>query len=888
MKRFKKIAKITGFSFLGLLLILILVPYLFKPQLVKLLKKELNSQLNAKVDFNDLSLSFIRHFPKASVTIEDLYVANNAPFEGDTLFKASAINLSLNLMSVIKGENMTIYSVKAEKPVVNAIVHRDGTANWNITKSDSSTKDTSTSALKLNLEEYEITDGTIVYDDESSNMLFSIEGLQHQGKGGVNGDEFKLSTTSDIKALTYKYGGIPFLFNTKTKLKADFTANTATSTFGYDAPSIELNALPLTSKGSFQIVNDSSYKMDLQLQSAKSDFKNFLSLIPAIYAKDFESIKTSGTASLGGNLKGIYSPQSMPAFHVNLNITNGMFQYPDLPAAVKNIQLDAKVDNPDGVPDNTAIAVSKGHIELDKDPFDFEFGLTNPMTAKNLIASVKGSVNLASITQFVKLEAGTVLKGLLKADVDARGSMAGSYDKILVKGGVDMTNFEYSSKTSPDPINLQKLLANFSNTQINIAELSGKYMGTAFNGTGSIIDPLAYFNKKAPLKGNFTINADQFNVNKWMGTSTDTATTTASEPFAVPSDIKFTLNAGVNKITYDKLEIDNASGTLEITDETVFFKNLKGNALQGSMNINGSYSTLQSKSKPDIALTYDVKNVDVQQTFFAFNTFQKIMPIGQFLGGKLQSQLSVKGQLGENLFPVLNSLNGKGDLLLIEGFLSKFKPLEEIASQLKIKELESISVKDVKNYIEFTNGRVMVKPFKLNVKGIEMEIGGFHGFDQSMDYQINMKVPRSMLGTQANSLVSNWESQLSAKGIPVKASTIVPILVKVGGSLSKPQIKTSIKEGAQSLADDLKQQVTDFAKAKVDSTKAAVTKAVKDSVESAKKQVVDAAKSELKKQLLGDTATKSDPSKTKKQLEEAGKGLFKQILGKKKKDSTSN
>ena len=40
----------------------------------------------------------------------------------------------------------------------------------------------------------------------------------------------------------------------------------------------------------------------------------------------------------------------------------------------------------------------------------------------------------------------------------------------------------------------------------------------------------------------------------------------------------------------------------------------------------------------------------------------------------------------------------------------------------------------------------MVKPFKVKVSSIDMEIGGMHGFDQSLDYIINMKVPRALMG----------------------------------------------------------------------------------------------------------------------------------------------
>jgi hypothetical protein len=253
------------------------------------------------------------------------------------------------------------------------------------------------------------------------------------------------------------------------------------------------------------------------------------------------------------------------------------------------------------------------------------------------------------------------------------------------------------------------------------------------------------------------------------------------------------------------------------------------------------------------------------------------MPIAGFLSGKLSSQLSFTGKLQQNMMPDLNSLTGQGNLLLIEGFLNKFAPVDKLAQVLNIKPLQSVSLKDVRNYIEFSNGKVLVKPFKLKVNDVNMEIGGMHGFDQSLDYTINLKLPRSMMGEKGNQLVNNLISQVNNKGIPMKVGELVDLNVKMGGFIKNPVFKTDLKQATNSLANDFKQQATDFAKQKIDSTKTAVTSAAKDTLNSAKKQVMALAQDELKKQLSGKKDTSEQASNTqdaKKKLEESGKGLI--------------
>ena len=902
MKKLKKILKITLITLIVLIGLLFAAPYLFKSQIVAFVKKQVNENLAAKVDFTDVDISFFRHFPKVAVALEGLSVAGINEFDGDTLIAAKKIDAAVNIMSVIKGKNMTIYSVSVDEPRIHAIVHKNGKANWDITKPDSS-QTVSTGEEKpfeMSLQSYTISNGYLSYQDEPGNMSAEISGLDHSGSGDFTSDLFTLATQTKARSVSFVYEGIPYLAQTATNIDADIQVDNKQNKYSFKTDQVSLNELKLSTEGFFQLVNDSTYNMDVRFNAPSTDFKNILSLVPVVYQKDFKNIKTSGEALFNGFVKGTYSEKQMPAYSINLGVKNGFFQYPDLPKPVKNINLSMKVDNPDGVTDHTVVDIPKAHLELDNDPFDFRLLVKNPVSNMYVDAAAKGKLDLSKITQLVKLEEGTRLNGLLDADVTINGNVDAiqqqQFDKFNAGGTIDLSNFFYASKAYPDGVKLDKLQSTFNPKNVILSNVTGSYLKTNFSANGQINNLLAYALKDQPLDGLLNVKADRINLNDWMGISADTAAsapantgkTAESQPFAVPSNIRFVVNAAADEVKYDKLILNQLSGSLKIADEAVQLNNVKANALDGSMTINGSYSTALSRKKPDITLNYDVKDLNVEKTFYTFNTVQKLMPIGQFIAGKLNSQLTMKGKLGDNMMPDLSSLTGNGNLLLIEGFLSKFKPLEQLAQTLDIKELDKISVRDVKNYIEFTDGKVMVKPFKVKVKDVEMEIGGFHGFDQSMDYTINMKVPRALMGEKGNSYVNNLISQVNSKGVPVKLGDLIPIQARMGGTIRNPTIRTDLKQTAGSLADDMKKQVVDFAKAKVDSTRTAVTTAVKDSIESAKKQVIKTAEEELKKQLLGkkDSTASQTPADTKKKLEETGKGLIKNILGKKKKDST--
>ncbi len=879
----KKILKITGISLLILLVVAFALPYMFKGKILQLVKTELNKKLDAKVDFADVDISIFRHFPKLSVGINQLQIVGLNDFANDTLLQAKQIDVALNLISVIKGKNIKVYSIALKEPMINALVNKSGKANWDIVKPDTAiaATDTSTTTVQLSLEKYSIENGYILYKDETSNMFAEVTNFNHQGKGNFADAIFKLSTTTTADAVNFNYGGIAYFNKVKTGIDATIDVDTKSSKYSFNTDQIKLNELQINAQGFFQFLNDSTYAMDINFKAPSTDFKNILSFIPAIYQNNFSTIKTSGQAIFNGFVKGNYNSTSIPAYAINLDVKNGYFKYPDLPKAVQNINLSLKVDNPDGVTDHTIVNIPQAHIEFGTDPFDFKLMVKNPVTNIFVDAAAKGKLDLSSITQFVKLEEGTTLKGLLNADAKISGNTSAiqkqEYATINAAGTIALNQFLYASKEYSSGISLNNLLLSFNPKNVTLSNVNGKFMNTNFSADGFINNLLPYALNNKPLEGLVNVKADNINLNEWMGVSTDTTTKNkaVSKPFVVPNNLNLTLNALANNVHYDKIDITNLIGSLLIKDETVNLNNVKGNALDGSIGISGYYSTKNNKIQPDISLNYTVNNVDIQKTFLAFNTVQKLMPIGKFLAGKLSSSLNLSGKLGDNMMPDLNTLSGIGNVLMIEGVLSSFQPVEKISQTLNITALNNISVKDIKTFFEFANGKVLVKPFKVKVKDIDMEIGGLHGLTQSMDYTINMKVPRALMGEKGNTLINNLSQQASNKGVPIKVQDIVPIQIKLGGSIAAPTVKTDLKQTTTSLAQDIKQQATDFATAKVDSAK----KAVKDTLKSAKDQLLKDAKAEVAKKLLSpNDTTKTD---TKKKLEEKGKGLLKNLFKKK-------
>jgi hypothetical protein len=442
----KKILKGLGITLGILLLFAIIAPLLFRKQLVAALKTEINKSVNAQVDFSELSLSFFRSFPRVSLSLDSVRVVGKGEFAGDTLVQARRVETALNFWSVVRGSDFKIYSISLEEPKINALVHGNGKANWDIALPDTSTSSsTESKPFTLNLQRYSISNAVIRYTDESAGIRTLFSGVNHEGTGDFSADTYTLKTKTSAGAITVRYGGIPYLSEVNTTLDADFEVDNKTNTYRFSNSRIKLNALELLTQGYVQLLNDSSYKMDLSFKAPSTTFREVLSLVPALYQKDFNKIKTEGKASFDGFVKGIYTTTQLPAFALNLDVKDGFFQYPDLPQPVRNINLRLQVDNPDGVADHTRIRLPQAHMEIGGAPVDGHLVLEHPLSSIDLDAALKGRLDLAQLGKIVKLDAGTTIAGIANADVTLRGSVAAlqqkRYDNFNAGGTVRLGRF---------------------------------------------------------------------------------------------------------------------------------------------------------------------------------------------------------------------------------------------------------------------------------------------------------------------------------------------------------------------------------------------------------------------------------------------------------------
>ncbi|MCC5930510.1 MAG: AsmA family protein [Cyclobacteriaceae bacterium] len=433
MKKFLIIsASIIGIFFL----IVITVPFIFKDRIKEEISKALDDALDAEILFNPSKFRFslLRHFPNPTASLGDFGIRGKNIFANDTLIFVRDFEIVIDLFSLL-GDNPTIQSIYLHQPFINIKVLKDGQANYYIVKDDGETEETTESGTELSIaiKKWHIHQGRIIYDDKTLDYFMDLKGVYHTGSGDFSLDVFDMTTQNDIEQVIVVYDGVKYLNKQRVRGDATINMDLSTFTFTFKDNRFLVNDFPLSFEGYITMPED-DIGMDLTFSSKDGSIKSIYSLVPGVYTDGFESIAADGSMSFNGRVNGVYSDTSMPAFHVQLLADNGSIQYPGLPEAIRNINIDMEVLNSDGVIDNTRIDIRK---------FNMDFG-ANPVKARLLIknllnydmdADIQAKINLQEMNKMFPME-GLNMRGMLDMTLKA----SGIYDSV--RNIIPRTNFK--------------------------------------------------------------------------------------------------------------------------------------------------------------------------------------------------------------------------------------------------------------------------------------------------------------------------------------------------------------------------------------------------------------------------------------------------------------
>jgi len=743
-----KILKITGIVLAVLLAIMIILPFAFKGKVSGIIQKQADKYLNAKMTFDGLSLNLFSNFPNITASLNDFMIVGTDSFAHDTLVYSKSARLAINLKSLMTDNGFRIKKVELKDAKVTIKWLKSGEANWRIMKPDTLPADpkADTSAMHFELDRVELTNARVVYDDRKHDMLADLKGWNGSLNGDLSSSITTISTESVINSLNFTLWGMPILKDVKMDFQLTFDADLDKYVFNFKSNKIVLNAVELGFGGRISLPGD-NIDFDLKANTSKVTFKQFLSLVPAFYTKDFSSMKTAGDLKLDFFMKGLMTDLDWPAFGFKLLVENAMFQYPSLPKSVEDIQIACNITNPGGTMDKTLVDLSKFHFNIGGNIFNLAAHVATPQSDPDVKGTLAGVLNLGMIKDVYPLEKGTKLQGRIDANLAAAGKMSWldkkQYDKFMLKGALTVSDILYVSKGMPD-VKVQTAKMDFTPQNVHLTNLSVLLGQNDIQASGTLSDMLGWYLHDDVLSGSLQVHSNYLNLNDFMTGETTTSTDTAPMmAFEIPKNLNLSLNATGKKILFSSLIMTSAKAALTVKNGRVSINDLSANALGGSIGVNGYYEALNPE-KPNVAFGLDLKTVSFAQTFTSFEFVKKIAPIFENVNGSYSLKMDFNTSLDKHLNPNLKVLNGSGLLQSSGVFVSNIKVLDVLATTLKNEKLRTLAPKDLNIPFKISDGKVTTSPFTIQVDGIALEMGGITGLDKTIDYKLGVTLPAKM------------------------------------------------------------------------------------------------------------------------------------------------
>lgn len=880
------------FRFLFFLIVLLLasamvLPIVFKDSILERIKQEANANLNAKFDFKDVDLSLITTFPYFGFSLEGLEISGIEEFEGEKLLSAGEFSLSIDLMSVLSGESYRIEKISVNDLDLNVLILENGKANFDIMKETDATVDTSSSSestpFHLALSSYELKNINLNYRDLEGDMAFALQGLNHVGSGDFTENVVGLKTHTEVEAMSFAMEGMDYL--SRVQLESDFDMDLIQDKFRFNFGKnyVSLNGLKLNFEGWFAMP-DESMDMDLKFSSPDNSFKSLISLIPALYYKDFESLKTSGEFKLNGLVQGKYINEIYPSFDINLMIREGFFQYPDLPSAVSDVNVDFQIVNKSRNLDNLEMHMPRIEAKVAGSQISGSFDLKDPMRDPDFKFMAQAKANLEDLSKAVPLD-GYKMAGTVDIDMNAAGRLSmidnEQYDALKASGYTKANNLQFGGDSLGMEISLPKAEISLSPQMAKLGPTTLIYEGNTMEMEGQLDNLLSYALRDELLKGELEFYSPRLDLLALAGEESSDASsdpvesdTAALAVIRLPENIDFHLNAKVDSLLYDQIRISQLVGGVRLKEGRASLENVKMQMLGGAMRMNGGYD-----SKPELPLAefdFAIEGFSFRESYEALDMVKQIAPIMKNMEGRYTMDLSMSTLLGSDMSPQMNSVNASGSLAT-KSVQTGGKVFDQLATFLKNPDYRQLKVSDIDLEFTLEDGQLKVEPFDFKLAGQKADLGGSMSLAQDLDFDLNTTIPLS--GLKADAYLKQFQT-LSGGSIPLK--------VKIGGTATSPEVRPSLGNLKQQLGDELKQKLNQAVDSVKTQVKEEVNKKLDELVKAAEEQGDkliaeakargDQLKAEAKKQ--ADKLRATGEEAAQKILDEAGTNPLKQAAAK--------
>ncbi|MEN8811623.1 MAG: AsmA-like C-terminal region-containing protein [Flavobacteriales bacterium] len=741
-KKLKRIILVLAALFLLVLVSGFVLANIYEKEIKKYAIDEVNTYLKAKlkIEEDDVSFSFFKKFPNASLNFSNLLIEEEN--SKDTLLFAENFSLEFGLGSLFSG-NYEVKEIDLDDAHLNLIVDNKGEENYIFWKKSEQT-DSTEASLTFSLKEVNFNRVEINYTNEQTKNLaqFTLNSAQFAGDFAL--DSSVLSIQSDLWISSIQNDSTVY-FNEKSSLLSVEKAVFDKDNVRLEKGSLKVGEMSLDLNAIFNL---NKQKNTISAVAKNVEISEVFSLMPNEVSEKLKAYKTDGFVNGNIEIK-TNKKETIPRIKADFHIEKGTVTESNSGVKLQDLALDG---NYELSPFTQKIELTKGKGRLSGGEFELNGKLLGT-TIQTILTNIKGNFKLDELAQFLNVASIENMGGTLNLNNEFRGSYR--------DGNLSVSEFLGTAKLNEASLKLKNNKTSYTNFNGNItfnrfksnASLTGNYGNSDLSISSQFSNFIPYLFNNQTLDANIYVQSKFLELDELLGNEkAEVEQGMDTSGVKIPNDITATLRVSVEKLTYQKHELEQVSGSLAMNGNGIRTNDLLFVSNKGKINLKGSLTANNQgfELKSDIVLG----QIDISDLLLRFNNFEQNVVRSEHLTGRANAIISIQSTLNEHLELDLNSLIVNTEYSISEGELKNLELFEEIGDYLKSnvisknivkvdelsKRLKLVKFSEFSNTLEIRDRMIHIPSMIIKTSAMDIGLYGTQSFDFDINYGINLRL----------------------------------------------------------------------------------------------------------------------------------------------------
>jgi hypothetical protein len=218
----------------------------------------------------------------------------------------------------------------------------------------------------------------------------------------------------------------------------------------------------------------------------------------------------------------------------------------------------------------------------------------------------------------------------------------------------------------------------------------------------------------------------------------------------------------------------------------------------------GTHSLLQAKAR--------LENVNVKMLFREFNNFGQDDLKDENLEGAVSSDVVFAASMQNNLEIDLNSVKAHADIMIENGRLVNYSPMQSLSSYLRVEDLSDIRFATLHNQIDIANQVIYIPAMEIKSSAIDLQLMGTHTFNNDLDYHFTLALA-DLLASKFKKQIKTRDNQEEFGPVEDDGRGRTKVFVSLTGTVDNPIVKYDKKAMREKISGDMKAQKTELKEA---------------------------------------------------------------------------